>query len=62
MVFLCNIRLLAEGKGTNKAVNAVNNCRPVNTKIIKADGKNLVKKNHSKLLTPKVEIEISWPK
>lgn len=57
MVFLCNIRLLAEGKGTNKAANVVNNCRPVYTKIIKADGKNLLKKNHSKFLTPKVETD-----
>lgn len=62
MVFLCNITLLAEGKGTNNTVNAVNNCRPVNTKIIKVDGKNLLKKNYSKLLTPKVEIEVSWHK
>lgn len=60
MVFLCNIRLLAQGKGTNNTVNAVNNCRPVNTKMIKADGKTSLKKNCSKRLTPKVEIEISW--
>lgn len=62
MVFLRNIRLLAEGKGTNNTINALNNYRPVNVKITKAAGKNLLKKNYGKVLTPKAEIEISWHK
>lgn len=49
MVFLCNFRLFAEEKGTNNAVNAVNNFRLVNTKITKAAGKNLLKKNYANL-------------
>jgi len=46
MVFLCNIRRLAEGKGTNNTVNAINNCRPVNSEITEAAGENLLKKNY----------------
>jgi len=45
MEFPYNTRLFAQGQRTNNAVDAVNTCRAVNTEIIKAADKILLKKN-----------------